>query len=287
MRKVFLVSVAVVSTALTTHMLAQGRQAVFPAQQRAPGDPAAIERGKGIFVTTCAACHGADLRGGTTGGPNLLRSQVVLSDQHGELIIPIVRGSRAERGMPALPLEDADIVAVAEYIHSVTATSRNQGAPPPSAAPPPNPIVGDSKAGEVYFKAKCATCHSPTGDLQGIATRIHEGKALQTTWVSGIGTGRRGAPPPAAAGGPPPVDPRAVIATIAVPGGETVQGPIVRMDNFLITVRLADGSQRTFRRVGDNPKVTLKDPLAGHKELLSQLTDKDMHDVTAFLAGLK
>jgi cytochrome c oxidase cbb3-type subunit 3 len=78
-----------------------------------------------------------------------------------------------------------------------------------------------------------------------------------------------------------------VIATIALPGGETAQGPVVRMDNFLITIRLADGSQRTFRRVGDNPKVTLKDPLAAHKELLPQLTDKDMHDVTAFLAGLK
>ena len=44
-----------------------------------------------------------DLRGGVTGGPNLLRSEVVLMDQHGELMLPIVRGARAERGMPALP----------------------------------------------------------------------------------------------------------------------------------------------------------------------------------------
>jgi hypothetical protein len=33
--------------------------------------------------------------------------------------------------------------------------------------------------------------------------------------------------------------------------------------------------------------VDLKDPLAGHKALLSELTDKDMHNVTAYLAGLK
>ena len=78
--------------------------ATFPAQQRPPGDPALIERGKGLYVTTCSRCHGADLRGGVTGGPNLLRSPVVLIDQHGELILPIVRGARAERGMPALPL---------------------------------------------------------------------------------------------------------------------------------------------------------------------------------------
>jgi cytochrome c oxidase cbb3-type subunit 3 len=59
------------------------------------------------------------------------------------------------------------------------------------------------------------------------------------------------------------------------------------MDNFLITVRQADGTQRTIRRTGSTPKVELKDPLAGHKALLTELTDKDMHDVTAYLAGLK
>jgi hypothetical protein len=31
----------------------------------------------------------------------------------------------------------------------------------------------------------------------------------------------------------------------------------------------------------------ITDPLKGHLELLSVLTDKNMHDVTAFLATLK
>ena len=94
--------------------------------------------------------------------------------------------------------------------------------------------------------------------------------------------GRRGRAAPGTA-----PDPRASTATITLPGGESVQGPVVRMDNFLITVRQADGTQRTIRRMGDIPKVELKDPLAGHKALLAELTDKDMHDVTAYLAGLK
>ena len=59
------------------------------------------------------------------------------------------------------------------------------------------------------------------------------------------------------------------------------------MDNFLITLRMEDGSQRTIRRTGATPKVELNDPLDGHKALLPILTDKDMHDVTAYLAGLK
>jgi cytochrome c oxidase cbb3-type subunit III len=290
MRKVLLVSALIALTTITGHVLAQGRggnPAVFPAQQRPPGDPAVIERGKGLYVTTCSACHGADLRGGGMGGPNLLRSQTVLSDQHGELILPIVHGGRADKGMPALPLADPDVIAVAEYIHSVAATSRNQGAPPETEAPPPNAIVGDAKSGETYFNAKCSSCHSPTGDLQGIGARLPEGKALQNAWVSGVaGGGRRGrGSAPANGEGSP--DPRAIIATVTLATGERIQGPVVRIDNFLVTVRQADGTQRTVRRVGDTPKVELKDPLAAHKAMLSELTDKDMHDVTAYLAGLK
>src|SRR5690349_17075923 len=53
----------------------------FPQQQRAAGDPAVIARGKALYGTNCVACHGVDLRGGQLGGPNLLRSQLALSDK--------------------------------------------------------------------------------------------------------------------------------------------------------------------------------------------------------------
>ena len=59
-------------------------RATFPAQQRPPGDPVLITRGKAIYEISCRACHGADLRGGDIGGPNLLRSEVVLKDDIGE-----------------------------------------------------------------------------------------------------------------------------------------------------------------------------------------------------------
>src|SRR5689334_3458338 len=68
---------------------AGGGRATFPAQQRPPGDPALIARGNGLYGVHCRACHGVDLRGGDQGGPNLLRSDVVLNDQAGELISPI------------------------------------------------------------------------------------------------------------------------------------------------------------------------------------------------------
>jgi cytochrome c oxidase cbb3-type subunit 3 len=258
-------------------------QAVFPAQQRPPGDPALIERGKALYAVNCSACHGADLRGGGMGGPNLLRSPVVLMDKAGELILPIVHGERKERGMPALPLQDEEVKAVAEFIHSVLSTARGQGAPPESDAPPPNPIVGDAAAGQAYFAAKCSSCHSPTGDLKGIATANPDGKMLQNLWVtggggaSGRGGGRGGAPQ----------ESKTVTATVTTPSGEKIQGPIVRMDNFFISIRQADGTLRTINREGDRTKVEIKDPLEPHKAMLPTLTDKDMRDVTAYLATLK
>ena len=71
--------------------------ATFPAQQRPPGDPVLIETRQGALRGHLQRVPRADLRGGGTGGPNLLRSQVVLNDQHGELILPIVHGARAEQ----------------------------------------------------------------------------------------------------------------------------------------------------------------------------------------------
>ena len=251
--------------------------ATFPAQQRPPGDPEVIARGKPIFITNCSSCHGADLRGGVTGGPNLLRSGVVLMDQHGELILPIVRGARAERGMPPLPqLTDDDVKAVAEYIHSIVATSRNQGAPPENDTPPPNALVGDAKAGEVFFAAKCSSCHSPTGDLAGIATKVDEAKALQTYWVVGGGGGGRGGRGGRGGQAAETSDRRTVTATVTLANGEKVTGQLARLDNFFVTLLLDDGRLRTIRREGALPKVEVKDPLEFHKNLPAMLTDKDM-----------
>lgn len=263
----------------------------FPAQQRPPGDPAVVARGKTLYGLSCSFCHGPDLRGGQLNGPNLLRSQLVLSDQAGELILPIVRGSRADKGMPPIPMPDEDVKAVAEYIHSVAAQSPRQGMPPPGETPIVlDVLVGDAAAGRVYFEAKCSACHSATGDMQGIAARVPDAKALQNLWVSGGAAGGRGRPSTGSGqeaggrGGAP--NPRTVTVTVTMPG-ETVEGRLLRIDDFIVTLAQADGIIRSFRRNGALPKVELHDPLEPHRTLLSVYTDKAMHDVTAYLATLK
>jgi cytochrome c oxidase cbb3-type subunit III len=257
----------------------QGRGAVFPAQQRPPGDPALIARGKTIYATTCSACHGVDLRGGQLGGPNLLRSQLALGDLDGELIVPVIQKGRPDKGMPPQPLNADDAKAVATFIHSVLASAGRQGSPPPSEVPPLNIVVGDAAAGQAYFAAKCSSCHSAGGDLQGIATKVPDPKTIQNMFVSGGGGGRgRGG---GRGGG------SIITVTVTLPSGEKVQGPLVRYDDFIVILTEADGSVRSFRRDGDRPKVEIHDPLEGHRALLSVYTEKDMHDVTAYLVTLK
>ena len=251
------------------------RQGLYPALQRPPGNPERIARGRGIYGINCRACHGVDLRGGDLGGPNLLRSQLVLRDLQGELMGPVIRdGSTAAdgSGMPPQPLSDEDIRAVAEYIHSVLATATRQGGPPEGEPVELDILVGDAAAGEAYFAVQCAACHSPAGDLQGIASRIAEPNELQNTWVRG---GARGGPRP-------PVD-----VTVTTSSGERVEGRLERLDDFVVVLTTTDGRHRSFSRRGGGARIELADPLARHRELLSVYSDTDIHDVTAYLVTLK
>ena len=272
----------------------QDRGTSFPAQQRALADAAVIEKGSSIYGIYCRLCHGPDLRGGDMGGINLLRSALVLKDQDGELIGPVVTQGRFPPGMPPmppLPLSGDDLKAVAAYIHSVTAKAARQGGPPPGPQPVLNIVVGNAAGGQQFFAANCASCHSTTGDLQGLATRYPEPMQLQNAWVAGrAGLARWGFDGPP---GPPVVTPtpqrtpKPVTVTVTTRDGQRVEGRLDRIDDFMVVLTQADGVPRSFRRSGAVPQVQITDPLEGHKKLLVKYADKDIHDVTAYLVTLK
>jgi cytochrome c oxidase cbb3-type subunit III len=266
-----------------------GQRANFPQQQRTPGDPAVIARGRALFGVQCTACHGADLRGGDQGGPNLLRSQIILTDQHGENMLPVIRDGRqgSVGTMPAFRLPEADILAIAEYIHSVMGQAGRQGRPPGWETPIElNVLVGDATAGQQYFQKVCGRCHSPSGDLRGVAARVSDARALQDLWVSG-GLSGRGGGRGGGGGGRGDVEMSRVQVTVTAPGSASVTGRLVRIDDFVVSIVQEDGVRRTFRREGSVPKVEINDPLEPHRRLVLELTDPDMHDVTAYLATLK
>jgi len=240
-----------------------------------------VARGKAVYSVNCTACHGGDLRGGDQGGPSLLRSLAALSDQHGEEIGPIVRGARQDKGMPGFNLNDADITAVAEYIHSVLSKVGSQARPPGAVDPETlNVLVGNASDGEAYFKSKCASCHSVAGDLKGIASKYPEPRTLQNTWVAGGAPGRGGRFAGGGGGKPSTV-------TLTWANGQKIEGVLTRKDDFLVTLTLADGTRRSITRNGDDPKVEVHDPYEAHKKLVPTLDDKAMHNVTAYLATVK
>ena len=288
MRKL-LVVVAVSLWSIAAFGQGRGGVASFPAQQRDPADPAVVARGRAIYDTECRSCHGADLRGGEQGGPNLLRVTVVLNDREGELIQTVLQGSHQGRISPT-GLSGDDVKALAAHIHSILALAPGQGAPPPPLkALELKVLVGDAAAGQRYFAARCATCHSATGDLKGIGNRDLSPAQLQNLWIAGGrgsgGRGGRGAAPAVQA--PPMTTRREATVVVTLPTGQKYEGRLERIDDFMVTLTQADGTPRSFRRSGDVPKVVVRDPLEAHRNLLPIYTDKDIHDVTAYLAGVK
>jgi len=248
--------------------------ATFPAQQRALPAADVIQRGDGLYQVNCMGCHGADLRGGDQGGPNLLRSDIVLNDVEGELIGLVIRSGMNR--MPAITTLDAGgIEAVAGYIHSVAARSQGQGAPP-RVDYDLDILVGDARRGQRYFEQTCTECHSDDGDLAGIASRITDPVTLQNTWVAGRAQGRFGG----GSGQPKRV-------TVTTADGNRVEGDLLRYDDFFVSLRTAEGDYRSFDRVGRAVSVEIFDPLWRHLELLRELDDATIHDVTAFLEKLK
>jgi cytochrome c oxidase cbb3-type subunit 3 len=249
---------------------------------RPPGDPALIARGKSLYDVNCARCHGADLRGGDLGGPNLLRSQIVMNDQEGEHIQPVVQAGRPNTSVPNMPpmpsmdLPQDDVRAIAAYLHSVTRLLSRTGVPAPGANfGALNRLTGDAAAGQAYFAATCGPCHSATGDLKGIGSRIPDPVELQNTWVAGGAPAGRGG-----AGA-------AVTVTVTPASGSKIEGRLVHIDDFVVTLVDAGGSVQSFVRRGDAPRIEIRDPKTPHKKLLATYTDKEIHDVTAYLVTLK
>jgi cytochrome c oxidase cbb3-type subunit III len=246
-------------------------------------DDAAADRGRKIWAAECIDCHGTYARG-TDNGPNLVRSELVLHDRYADRIGPFLRdGHPLQSGARGDSLTAAQIADLAHFIHQrVYDTLR--GSP---IFVVQNVLTGDPAAGKAYFNGagRCNTCHSPTGDLAGVGSR-YEPAALQARFlnprpVSGRG---RGAGTASSAAGNPAA--KQVTLTVTPPSGPQVTGTPVVFDDFDVAVRDANGEYHAWKRTPEL-KIVKNDPYAAHDELLAQYTDKNMHDILAYLVTLK
>jgi mono/diheme cytochrome c family protein len=235
-------------------------------------DPSVLEAGHKTFSQNCAFCHGANAKGGES-GPDLLRSPVVLDDDNGNKIGPVVHNGRPDKGMPKFNLTDEQITQIADFLHDRIRAAAERG-----GYQILNIVVGDPKAGQAYFSAHCTTCHSVTGDLAHIGAK-YDPVAVQQHVVMPREERRRGA-----STGP---ETAPVTVTVTLPSGESISGKLNHIDDFVVMLTDANGDVRSFTRTGDTPKVDIHDPLHAHTEMLSHYTDTDIHNLTAYLVTLK
>jgi len=247
-------------------------------------DAKAAQDAKPLYSANCIGCHGADARG-TDKGSNLVRSLVVLKDRYGSTLGPYLRANHppvptpvpvpgAKKGTATSAtafegLSNREVLLLAHFLRErINDTLR--GAP---MFKPGNVLTGDSKAGQDYFNGEggCTKCHSPSGDLAGIGRRL-EPVNLQQRFLFPH-TVRR-------------PDAKVVTVTVTTESGETIAGPLERMDDFNVSLRDSTGAYRTVRRTPAT-RVVKTDPFEAHVGLLSRITDQNIHDVVAYLESLK
>jgi len=224
-------------------------------------DNAAADRGRLLYTQYCINCHGSTGKG-TDNGPDLMRSVVVLRDRLGNGIGPAIRKSPHQ-----ISLTDTQVVDLSHFIHQrVESIASNR-----NARGTLDVVTGNAELGRTYFngEGKCNTCHSSTGDLKGIATRIPVAVNLQQRFLF-----------------PNLPASKQVEVTVTPAGGRPVSGTLVRIDTFDVSLRDAAGEYQTFRRA-PNVNVEVRDPLSTHHELLDRYTDADIHNILAYLVTLK
>jgi cytochrome c oxidase cbb3-type subunit 3 len=160
---------------------------------------------------------------------------------------------------------DQELAALAAFIHEQKkiAESQKGGRKGVDAS---DLTTGNIDKGKQYFNGagKCNSCHSPTGDLAGVAKRNDGLKLFQRLMYP------RGA--------------KAKI-TVTTASGESVTGERAYLDEFTVALRDATGRYRSWPV--SKVKVKVDDPAEAHVELLAKYTDDDIHNLMTYLLTLK
>jgi mono/diheme cytochrome c family protein len=221
------------------------------------------EGGAAVFQENCAFCHGRDAMGGET-GPDLTQSKLVREDKTGEKIAQVIHEGRPDK-MPGFNLSDPEVTGIIAFIREREAAANAHPGGRRGVAVA-DLQTGNVQAGKLYFDGAggCARCHSPSGDLAGVATRF-EGLQLEERMLY----------------------PRGAKSTVTVklPSGETISGILAYRDEFTIALRDSNGTYRSWpiSRV----RFTVNSPVDAHVMLFSKYTDDDIHNLMAYLQTLR
>jgi cytochrome c oxidase cbb3-type subunit 3 len=238
----------------------ENRQSNAPARKSYPMSQ--VQNGDSLFQQNCSFCHGRDAGGGE-GGPDLKGSKLVTEDVDGDKIGAVVRNGRPQRGMPHFDFSDQQIASLMAFIHSQQNNALTRGRRGVDVS---DLQTGNVEAGRQYFSGAggCASCHSPTGDLAGVASR-YEGLALEQQMLY-------------------PKDAKSTV-TVTLASGQTIKGTLEYLDEFTVGLIDPTGVYQSWRTTDVKYKVDA--PVNAHVELLSKYTDEDVHNLMAYLQTLR
>jgi cytochrome c oxidase cbb3-type subunit 3 len=222
-------------------------------------------RGKTLFQRDCSFCHGRDAMGGET-GPDLTRSRLVGGDVGGDRVRAVVLNGRPDKGMPAFPKfqapQLADIIA---FLHEQRKNASSK-AGARRGVDVADLQTGNVDAGKAYFNGPggCSSCHSPTGDLAGVASR-YIGLELEKRMLY-------------------PENAKSKL-TVTTSSGQTLTGTLAYKDEFHVAMVDADGWYKSWPVSGLQYKID--SPAEAHVEQFPKYTDDDIHNLMAYLQTLK
>ena len=169
--------------------------------------------------------------------------------------------------MPVVPLTPAQVADIVAYLKArIAEVDLTSGRRPAREYDLKKLLTGNADRGKAYFNGpgQCDTCHSPTGDLKGVASK-YPPIELQAGFMYPTGVKKK--------------------AMVTEATGAQFTGDLVRQDAFEVSIKPADGPERSWP--SDSVKVQVTDPLAKHFELLPKYTNANMHDMFAYLVTLK
>ena len=226
-------------------------------------DPAAAKKGEPLYLENCAGCHGKDGRGAQA--PGLTRMPLVLHDEKGEKLAPVLQEGR--QGMPPFPkLSQDDVFLISQYLKLQIELAANRGTYGATYAASRNQVTGDAKKGEAYFQANCASCHSATGDLAKIGAKFPQLAALKNRFLW-------------------PATPGPARAKVTTPDGKVIEGRVKTNNDFELSLVDENGNYHYWPR--HMVKIEIEDKLTGHRALLPKYSDSDINNLAAYLVNLK
>lgn len=219
-----------------------------------------IERGRTLYQSTCAGCHGPDgdrVSGVTLGGGAFKRAS---SDDE---VVRIITGGIAGTSMPANKFSDAEAGSIVAYLR----TMKTVGG---TVAP------GDVARGKVVFegKGKCQSCHGAGGPGSRLAPSLRDVAATRRPVEL-----ERSILDPSAE-----IAPDYQMVRVVTKAGTTITGRLLNQDTFSLQLLDAGEQLRSIDR-STTKEVTLvkTSPMPAYR---GALTPQEVVDLVAYVRTL-